>query len=148
MLDLSPDIAPPQPVRLADYRPPEFLVDTVDLVCDLDGAKTRVKARLGIRRNPAGADPKSALHLDGEELELVSVALDGEALGSNRYRLPSEGGLVIDDVPDAFTLDIETRIAPAKTPRCPGFTCRAAISAPNASPRAFAGSPISSTGRM
>ena len=88
MLDLSPDIAPPQPVRLADYRPPEFLVDTVDLVFDLDGANTRVKARLGIRRNPAGADPKGALQLDGEELELVSVALDGEALGPNRYRLP------------------------------------------------------------
>ena len=121
MLDLSPDIAPPQPVRLADYRPPEFLVDTVDLVFDLDGANTRVKARLGIRRNPAGADPKSALHLDGEELELVSVALDGEALGANRYRLPAEGGLVIDDVPDAFALDIETLIAPDKNTALSGL---------------------------
>lgn len=49
MLDLSPDLAPPQAVRLADYRVPEFLVDTVDLVFDLDGANTRVKAWLGIR---------------------------------------------------------------------------------------------------
>src|SRR5271169_1849187 len=121
MLDISPDIAPPQPVRLKDYRPPEFLVDTVDLVFDLDDANTRVKTRLGIRRNPQAADPKAALHLDGEELELVSVALDGEALGANRYRLPAEGGLVIDDVPDAFTLDIETLIAPDKNTALSGL---------------------------
>ena len=121
MLDLSPDIAPPQPVRLADYRPPEFLVDSVDLVFDLDGANTRVKARLAIRRNPEGADPKAALELDGEELELVAVALDGEALGTNRYRLPAEGGLVIDDVPDAFALEIETIIAPDKNTALSGL---------------------------
>ena len=121
MLDLSPDIAPPQPVRLADYRPPEFLVDTVDLVFELGDGNTRVKARLGIRRNPAGMDPKAALHLDGEELELVSMALDGEALGANRYRLPSEGGLVIDDVPDAFTLEVENRIAPDKNTALSGL---------------------------
>src|SRR5271169_6040121 len=91
MLDVSPDIAPPQPVRLVDYRPPEFLVDTVDLTFDLDGANTRVKARLGIRRNPAGSDPAAPLQLDGEELELVSLALDGEPLGANRYRRQPEG---------------------------------------------------------
>ncbi len=121
MLDLSPDIAPPQPVRLADYRPPEFLVDTVDLTFELDDASTRVKARLGIRRNPAGADPKAALHLDGEELELVAVALDGEALGANRYRQPAEGGLVIDDVPNSFALEVETRIAPDKNTALSGL---------------------------
>jgi aminopeptidase N len=121
MLDLSPDIAPPQPVRLNDYRPPEFLADTVDLVFDLDGTSTRVKARLGIRRNPAGADPKAALHLDGEELELVSVALDGEALGANRYRLPAEGGLVIDEAPDAFILEVETIVAPEKNTALSGL---------------------------
>ncbi|HEV2101008.1 MAG TPA: aminopeptidase N, partial [Stellaceae bacterium] len=121
MLDLSPDIAPPQPVRLADYQPPEFVVDTVDLVFELGDGDTRVKARLGIRRNPERSDPKSALHLDGEELELVSLALDGETLGANRYRLPTEGGLVIDEVPDAFSLELETRIAPDKNTALSGL---------------------------
>ena len=36
MLDISPDVIPPQPVRLADYRPPPFLIDMVDLVFELD----------------------------------------------------------------------------------------------------------------
>ncbi|HEY3912820.1 MAG TPA: aminopeptidase N [Stellaceae bacterium] len=112
MLDVSPDLAAPQPVRLADYRPPEFLVDTVDLVFELGDAETRVKSRLGIRRNPAGSGGAAPLHLDGDALELVSVALDGEPLGANRYRATPEGGLVIEGVPDAFALEIETRIDP------------------------------------
>src|SRR5215472_5717668 len=112
MLDISAEMAPPQPIRLADYQPPAYLIDTVDLVFELGVESTRVKSRLAIRRNPAVAERAPALHLDGEALELVSLALDGESLGTNRYRLPPEGGLIISDVADAFTLDIETRITP------------------------------------
>ena len=112
MLDISAEMAPPQPVRLADYQPPAYLIDTVDLVFELGAEHTRVKSRLGIRRNPAVAERGAALHLDGEALELVSLALDGEPLGANRYQLPPEGGLILADVPDAFTLDVETRIMP------------------------------------
>jgi len=107
----APDVAPLQPVRLADYRPPEFLIDAVDLVFELGDGDTRVKSRLGVRRNPAGSGA-SALELDGDGLELVSLSLDGERLGENRYRDTPEGGLVIDAVPDAFSLEIETRIDP------------------------------------
>src|SRR5690348_17173883 len=111
MLDISPDIAPPV-VRLSDYQPPAFLIDTVDLVFELDSAETRVKSRLGIRRNPAASEADAPLRLDGEELDLVSLALDGEALGANRYQRPPQGGLLLSDVPDVFTLDVETRISP------------------------------------
>src|SRR6516225_2070065 len=112
MLDISPDIVPPQPVRLADYQPTAYLIETVDLVFELGAKDTRVKSRLGIRRNPAVAERGAALHLDGEALELMSLALDGEPLGDNRYQLKPEGRLILADVPDAFTLDVETRIAP------------------------------------
>ena len=112
MLDLSAEMAPPQPVRLADYQPPAYLIDTVDLAFELGAEDTRVKSRLSIRRNPAVSERGAALHLDGEALELVSLALDAEPLGANRYQFPSEGGLIITDVPDAFTLDVETRVAP------------------------------------
>ena len=112
MPDLSSGIATPQAVRLAEYRPPAFLIDTVDLVFELRESDTRVKSRLRIRRNPEGSDRESPLHLDGEELALVSLALDSEPLGANRYRLPAEGGLILSDMPDAFTLDVETRVSP------------------------------------
>ncbi len=112
MLDISPDMAPPQAVRLSDYRPPAFLIDTVDLVFELDAGDTRVKSRLGIRRNPEITERTAPLRLDGEEFELVSLALDGEVLGPNRYQLPPEGGLVLAHVPDAFILEVEARISP------------------------------------
>ncbi|MDD2859973.1 MAG: hypothetical protein PHI71_02740, partial [Acidiphilium sp.] len=64
--------------RLADYRPPAFLVDTVDLIFDLDPAATRVRATIALRRNPAHGDPAAPLVLDGEDLTLESVAIDGE----------------------------------------------------------------------
>lgn len=46
--------AAPQATRLADYAPPDFLVDTVDLTFKLDDTDTLVKSRLAVRRNPAG----------------------------------------------------------------------------------------------
>ncbi|HEY0522086.1 MAG TPA: aminopeptidase N [Stellaceae bacterium] len=113
----------PEPVRLADYRPPAFTIDTVDLDFDLGEEETRVKARLAVRRNPDSAAERDApLTLDGDALELVSLALDGEALDAGRYRLAEEGGLVIEHVPDRpFTLDIETRILPQKNTELSGL---------------------------
>src|ERR1700730_14550129 len=98
MLDIWAATAPPRPVRLVQYRPPEFLIDTVDLVFELGDSDTRIKSRLRIRRNPEGSDRESALQLDGEDLALLSLALDGEPLGANRYRLPAGRGPVIAGV--------------------------------------------------
>ncbi len=112
MPEASRDLtSPPQPIRLADYEPPAFLIDTVDLVFDLGEETTVVKARLALRRNPASPERDAPLKLDGKDLELVSLALGGETLGRNRYQLDNES-LVLNDVPDEFTLDIETRIEP------------------------------------
>ena len=147
MLDVSPDVAPPA-VRLSEYRPPAFLIDKVDLVFELEDSDTRVKSRLGIRRNPAAAETAAPLRLDGEELDLVSLALDGEVLGANRYQLPSEGGLILAEVPDAFTLEVETRISPTNNTALSGLYMSGGNSAPSASRKVFVASPISSTGRM
>ena len=61
MLDISADVAPPRPVRLAEYRPPAFLIDTVDLVFELGDSDTRVKSRLRIRRNPESSKRRSPI---------------------------------------------------------------------------------------
>src|ERR1700759_4915318 len=111
MPDASRDLAPHQPIRLADYQAPSFLIDAVDLVFELGEEKTSVKARLSVRRNPTGKEPGAPLKLHGRELELVSLAIDGETLGANRYVIDDES-LTIASVPDEFTLDIETQIEP------------------------------------
>ena len=61
-------------VRREDYRPPEFLVDRIELAFDLDPVSTTVEAQLEVRRNPgAGSGP---LVLDGENLQLLGVEVD------------------------------------------------------------------------
>ncbi len=70
---LDAPIAPPT-IRLADYAVPDWLVPTVALRFELDAARTRVHARLTVERNGAHARP---LVLDGEDLTLISVHVDG-----------------------------------------------------------------------
>jgi aminopeptidase N len=120
MLDAMRDQTAPKTTLLAQYKPPEFLIETVDLVFDLGEAETGVKSRLSVRRNPASSERTGVLSLDGEARELVSVALDGEKLGTNRYQLSDEA-LILGDLPDAFTLDIETRITPQNNTELSGL---------------------------
>ena len=101
----------PRETRLADYAPPAFLIDTVELAFDLDEAATQVRSRLTLRRNPESGDRAAPLSLDGEAVTLVRVTLDGAELGANRYVL-ADGKLLIPDMPDSATLEIEARIAP------------------------------------
>jgi aminopeptidase N len=98
-------------VRLADYRPPAFLVDTVDLSFDLDPVRTVVRNRMRLRRAP-GTLCGEPLRLDGVRQELLRIVLDGETLGPNRYALDPEG-LTLSNVPDDFVLEIESAIVPA-----------------------------------
>ncbi|MBN9559447.1 MAG: aminopeptidase N [Alphaproteobacteria bacterium] len=110
----------PRAVHRADYRVPDFLVDTVDLTFALDPAATLVTSRLGVRRNPASIERSAPLRLDGEALTLVSARLDGQALDASRYTL-EPGSLVIPGVPDSFVLEVETRIAPAENSELSGL---------------------------
>jgi aminopeptidase N len=99
--------AVPAEIRLSDYRPPAFLIDTVDLTFELGEAATTVVARLELRRNPA-AEPGLPLHLDGEALTLVNLTRDGVAISGTE----TQDGLLFDDMPEACALEITTRISP------------------------------------
>ncbi|MBN2362383.1 MAG: aminopeptidase N [Deltaproteobacteria bacterium] len=100
----------PRTIYLRDYLPPDFLVDTVDLRCELGEETTRVRSRLALRRNPAR--PAGApLVLDGKELELESIALDGRPLAAGEYQVDAEH-LTVDRVPDSFALELVTAIRP------------------------------------
>ncbi|MBU3731110.1 MAG: aminopeptidase N [Beijerinckiaceae bacterium] len=109
-----------QPIRLADYRPPNFLIDTVNLTAKLDGAQTRVIAELAIRPNPQG-EPGAPLMLDGDELKLVSLQMNGAALPADSY-VVSPHGLTLTQPPRApFTLTIETALDPAANSKLMGL---------------------------
>ncbi|MFD1191242.1 aminopeptidase N [Phenylobacterium conjunctum] len=98
----------PQPIRLSDYRPPAYLIDTVHLTFDLAPNTTRVKARLTIRRNGDHAEP---LVLNGEKLKPISVAIDGRELAEAERTIDAEV-LTIPNPPAAFELATEVEIDP------------------------------------
>jgi len=107
-----PRDASPRAIHLKDYQPPAFLVDRVRLHVDLRERTTRVRADLALRRNPAApAAPGGALRLNGEQLALQSVAVDGRALAPAEYAVDEES-LTVYAVPDAFALQTEVEIVP------------------------------------
>ena len=105
----------PKTIRLADYRASDYRIDTVCLVFDLGEETTRVRSQLEI--SGVGGQP---LVLDGDELKLLSLALDGQELGDNDYSL-DETSLTIPSPPAAFTLDIEIEIRPADNSKLEGL---------------------------
>ncbi len=109
-----------QPVRLVDYRVPDYLIESVDLDVSLDRNATRIISTLSIRPNPAGRTG-SALTLDGDELVLVSAALDGAPLDRQAFQA-SPGEFVLPNPPvGPFTLKIETRLDPAANTKLMGL---------------------------
>jgi aminopeptidase N len=101
----------PRPFLLKNYRPPNFLIDAVDLDVSLHPTRTRVRSRLKVRPNPSVAKP-GALKLDGELLELDSVRLDGRLLGAKEYRVTDQELTLPGTPKSAFELDITTYCNP------------------------------------
>ncbi|CAO3433920.1 aminopeptidase N [Azospirillum doebereinerae] len=115
------DKGTPKAIRLQDYRPTAHLIDTVDLHVDLGEDFTTIRAVLAIRRNPARPDAATQpLTLDGQRLELVSVALDGRALGAEAYTLTPDH-LTLAEVPESFTLETVVRIKPQENTALEGL---------------------------
>ena len=103
----------PRPIRLKDYRPPAYLIDKVDLDIALDPTKTRVRAKLRVKPNPAHEGAPEPLRLDGECLELGSIVLDRQTLVAGTDYKVSDCDLVIAEPPcKPFTLTITTFIDP------------------------------------
>lgn len=112
--------AEPQPVRLSDYRPPDWLVDTVHLDVRLHPTATRVVARLALRPNPDGR-AGSPIVLDGDGLVLKAVALDGEPLAGTSYAASPESLTILAPPQQPLELTIETLIDPSANTKLMGL---------------------------
>jgi len=95
-------------IYLKDYEEPAYAVKTIDLEFELHNTKTLVTSIMRIVRI---ADENEALFLNGEELALVSVVLDGRELHESEYEL-NEMGLTLHKLPQEFTLEIKNTINP------------------------------------
>ena len=107
-------------IRLEDYRPSDWLIDTVDLDISLHPQKTRVRALLTLRPNPAGK-PGSALVLDGDELALKALSIDGRPLDASAYQATGQALTIPNPPPHDFTLTVETEIDPSANTKLMGL---------------------------
>ncbi len=98
----------PRTIYRKDYQPPAYEVESLDLHFELDETKTVVTATQKLRRIHK---ENRLLALNGEELELISLKIDGVDLPDNKYEVTDEL-LTLTDLPDRFTLEIKTQINP------------------------------------
>jgi aminopeptidase N len=96
----------PQPVHLGDYATFPFHLHAVELRVELGREATRVDARLDVERC-AGEAADTELVLDGEDLELELIAVDGKTLAPGRYAA-AEDSLRIFDLP--ARCEVQTRV--------------------------------------
>ena len=102
--------AAPSLIKLEDYTQPAWWIEQVDLLFELDEDITRVVSNLTLVRNTA-IDGVQPLELDGEQLELGELALDGVLLGVDAYEV-TDTHLKVFSLPDRCQLKIETFIRP------------------------------------
>ncbi len=114
---------PYQPVYLADYQPPVFYIPTTRLEFDLDPQSTRVTAQLQIQRNlklQTSSQSPQPLVLQGEQLQLQYIKLNGEWLPAERYQLTSTQ-LILPTELNEFTLELTVTINPSANSTCSGL---------------------------
>jgi aminopeptidase N len=109
----------PVTLFLKDYTPPAWWIESVDLHVAIRDHHTEVRARLHCTRNQAVAN--GALVLNGEALELISLALDGTAIEAARYTYANDLLTIAGPLPDACVLESVVRIAPDKNTQLSGL---------------------------
>ena len=107
----------PGTIYRKDYAAPEFAVSTVDLLVEISPGRTEVTATLEMVRQGSG---QCSLCLDGEQLSLQWIELDGERLTEDEYTV-GDTELVITSVPDRFTLRTCVTISPEENSSLEGF---------------------------
>lgn len=103
--------AQPKAICLKDYQVPPYLIEQTKLNFDLQDGYTEVTSVLTMKRNPDSGQSNAPLVLDGQHLELKSLAVNGETVAESNYTTDSES-LTVNQVPDAFELTVVTHIKP------------------------------------
>jgi aminopeptidase N len=109
-----------QAVRLSEYRPFDWLIDSVELDFQLDAKATRVRSRLVMRPNPKGRKG-APIVLDGDELTLGAIRLNGRDLRADEYDATSAALTVKQPPRRKLTLEIETVINPSANTKLMGL---------------------------
>ena len=109
-----------RPIRLENYRPPDWLVETVALDIALHPTRSRVRSKLKLKPNPQAASA-APLMLDGDELNLVSIKLDGKELNPDTFTATLDRLTIPQPPQREFVLEIETVVDPTNNTQLMGL---------------------------
>src|SRR6476659_7814354 len=108
------------PVRLENYRPPDWLVETVELDVSLHPTAAKVRATLKMSPNPKAGAP-APIVLDGDGLTLTSLKLDGSELHPDAYVATPDGLTIAQPPAGTCYLQIETLLDPSANTQLMGL---------------------------
>ncbi|MGD9638121.1 MAG: aminopeptidase N [Alphaproteobacteria bacterium] len=110
----------PKTVYRKDYKKPDYLVDDLDLTFDVGEDITKCRAVMEFRASPDKAASDNTVFLDGDELNLSSIAINGKKLKEGEYKI-DETGITLTNVPDKFTLEVITDLKPKENMKLQGL---------------------------
>jgi aminopeptidase N len=110
----------PTVTKLADYRPSDYLADTISLDILLHPTATRIVTETSFRLNPA-AQAGAPLVLDGDELKLLGISLDGQPLPQGAFEASPQGLTVFAPPRRPFRLMVITEVNPSANTKLMGL---------------------------
>ena len=99
----------PKTIFLKDYKPSAFLIDSISLSVDIFDDKTIVKSSMNIFRSKENSAQGSSLELNGENITLKSVKINGTPLKNDDYQLSSDKLVILNVVLDEMVIEIEKK---------------------------------------
>ena len=111
----NPLVEADQTIYLKDYQKPAFTVDSIDLNIQVYADHTQVDSKLVMQRQAEGD-----LVLLGRDLELKSIAVNGQLLSENEYQLNTEQ-LIIQNAPADALIEITVIIHPESNTQLEGL---------------------------
>ncbi|KAH9324651.1 hypothetical protein KI387_004829, partial [Taxus chinensis] len=113
------DMEAPKEIFLADYKMPNYYFDMVDLNFVLGEDKTTVLSKTSVYPRLEGV--QLPLVLDGRDLKLISIKVDGKEVEKGGFQLSPRHLTLLSPPTSPFTLEIETEIYPQKNTSLEGL---------------------------
>ncbi|MFP5384472.1 MAG: aminopeptidase N [Bacteriovoracia bacterium] len=111
----------PKTIFLSDYRPSDFLIDSIELTVDIHDDYTLIHSLLKIEKQESARGKKLNLELNGENMELLDLKFNGEVVPADRYQLSNDKLVILNIEHDKFVLEIQNKIDPANNKALEGF---------------------------
>lgn len=114
-------LSQPKTIYLSDYKPSDFIIDSIDMTVDVFDEFTLVNSTLYIEKREELKGRKLNLELNGEGMELLHLKFNGEVIPSGRFQVSSDKLVILNVEHDKFILEIQNKIDPANNKALEGF---------------------------